>query len=395
MLAIKNNLMAEQAARQLNSNYDALGKSVARLSSGKRIVTAKDDAAGMAVQELIRADVTVLRQGSRNAQDAISMLQTTEGALSVIDDILVRMKELAEQAATESYSTEQRTIMDEEFQQLISEIDRISNNTSFNSLKLLDEETETYNIHLASTELLGINTKDMTAAGLDLGGKKSTAVLGSAQQVNYITSKVSFANQVVTVSFGGAADSQTQFSVSLSSTAHSTLQTVVDAFNAQSRAVTGEEYDIASIYYNENTGNYGIKLTAMWGDSDNTISLSSSTGGLFATGNWDVTSGTAERLSIADPTQALGALNTISDAIEEKDSYRARMGYLMNRLESAVTVIDIQAENLLAAESRIADVDVATEMAALTRHQVLAQAGMSMLSQANSLPQMALSLLNG
>jgi flagellin-like hook-associated protein FlgL len=197
------------------------------------------------------------------------------------------------------------------------------------------------------------------------------------------------------VSFGGAADSQTQFSVSLSSTAHSTLQTVVDAFNAQSRSVTGEEYDIASIYYNENTGNYGIKLTAMWGDSDNTISLSSSTGGLFATANWDVTSGTAERLSIADPTQALGALNTISDAIEEKDSYRARLGYLMNRLEAAVSVIDIQAENLLAAESRIADVDVATEMAALTRHQVLAQAGMSMLSQANSLPQMALSLLNG
>ena len=395
MLAIKNNLMAEQAARQLNTNYGHLSKSVARLSSGKRIVTAGDDAAGMAVQELIRADVAVLRQGSRNAQDGISMLQTTEGALSVIDDILVRMKELAEQSATESYSSEQRTIMDEEFQQLISEIDRISNNTSFNSLKLLDETTETYNIHLASTELLGINTKDMTSAGLGLGGKKSTAVLASAQQVDYITSKVSFASTSVNVTWGSSADSQTSFTVALNGTNHSTLQTVVDQFNAESRAVTGEEYDIASIAYNENTGKYGIKLTALWGDADNTISLSSSVGGIFDSANWDVTSGTAERLSIDDPTQALGALNTISDAIETKDSYRARMGYLMNRLESAVSVIDIQAENLLAAESRIADVDVATEMAALTRHQVLAQAGMSMLSQANSLPQMALSLLNG
>ncbi len=392
MLAIKNNLMAETAARQLNINYDHLGKSVARLSSGKRIVTAKDDAAGMAVQELIRADVRVLRQGSRNAQDAISMLQTSEGALSVVDDILVRMKELAEQAATESYSNEQRTIMDEEFQQLISEIDRISNNTSFNSLKLLDSETETFNIHLASTELLGINTKDMTSAGLGLGGQKSFAVLSSAVQVSHITDTLSVASTDISLSFG-TADCQTSFTVHLSS-GDNTLQGIVDKFNSASRGVTGEEYDVASIYYNEEDKTYGIKLTAMWGASANSITVSGGANDVAAA-NWVTTSGTGTQLSIADPTEAMGALNTIGDAIETKDSFRARLGYLMNRLESAVSVIDIQAENLLAAESRIADVDVATEMAALTRHQVLAQAGMSMLSQANSLPQMALSLLNG
>ncbi|MFW5839971.1 MAG: flagellin, partial [Planctomycetota bacterium] len=112
MLAIKNNLMAEQASRQMRVNYGHLSKSVAKLSSGQRIVTAGDDAAGMAVRELIRADVATLRQGSRNARDGISMLQTAEGALSSVDDILVRMKELAEQAATESYSDSQRQIMD-------------------------------------------------------------------------------------------------------------------------------------------------------------------------------------------------------------------------------------------------------------------------------------------
>ncbi|HHH76040.1 MAG TPA: flagellin, partial [Phycisphaerae bacterium] len=108
MLAIKNNLMAEIAARQLGKNYDALSTSVSRLSSGLRINSASDDAAGMAVRELIRADIATLRQGSRNANDAISMLQTAEGALSVVDDMLIRMKELAEQAATESYSNDQR-----------------------------------------------------------------------------------------------------------------------------------------------------------------------------------------------------------------------------------------------------------------------------------------------
>jgi flagellin len=389
MLAIRNNLMAEQASRQLNVNYSNLGKSVARLSSGKRIVNAGDDAAGMAVQELIRADVAVLRQGSRNAQDGISMLQTAEGALSVVDDILVRMKELSEQAATESYSSEQRGIMDEEFQQLISEIDRIANNTEFNNLNMLDKDTETLSIHMASTEMLDIGTQDMTAAGLGLGGRKSYAVLSA--QASYITQTVDVSGgQTLTVSFGGAANGgQTGFSVTIAAD-DDTLQAVVDKFNTASRGVTGEEYDIATIDYDEENGTYGIKLTAMWGDSDNDITVSGGEGDLSA---WSVAAGTGQKLSIADPTEALGALNTLADAIETKDSYRAQMGYLMNRLESAVSVIDIQAENLLAAESRIADVDVAKEMAAMTRNQVLAQAGMSMLSQANSMPQMALSLL--
>ena len=395
MLAIKNNLMAEQAARQLGINYDYLGTSVARLASGKRIVSAKDDAAGMAVQELIRADVTTLRQGSRNAQDAISMIQTAEGALSVIDDILVRMKELSEQSSTESYSTEQRKIMDEEFQQLISEIDRISNNTSFNSLKMLDSSTETFNIHLASTETIGINTKDMTSAGLGLGGRKSVASLSSAAQVSFITDTLNVSAGTLVISFGGS-DDQTTIRVALTS-ANNTLESVVDAINAQSRTTLNEEYDVASIAYDENTRSYGIKLTAMWGSAQNNIDVtwSSAQTGDLVTANWVETSGTGTKISIADPTSAIGALNTITQAIETKDSYRARMGYLMNRLEAAVGVIDIQAENLLAAESRIADVDVAKEMAAMTRNQVLAQAGMSMLSQANSLPQMALSLLNG
>jgi flagellin len=110
MLVIKNNLMAENAARYLSLSYDSLGQSIERLSSGLRINSAKDDAAGLAVRELMRADIAVLRQGARNASDGISMLQTMEGAMSTIDQLLVRMKELAEQASTGSYSSQQKPL---------------------------------------------------------------------------------------------------------------------------------------------------------------------------------------------------------------------------------------------------------------------------------------------
>ncbi|MCK5564903.1 MAG: flagellin, partial [Planctomycetes bacterium] len=138
MLAIKSNIMADNAARMLGISYDSLSKSIERLSSGLRINSAKDDAAGLAVRELMRADIAVIKQGSRNAQDGISMLQTMEGAMQAIDDALVRMKELAEQASTGSYSTQQRNIMNNEFVQMREEIDRIATRTEFNSITMLD-----------------------------------------------------------------------------------------------------------------------------------------------------------------------------------------------------------------------------------------------------------------
>jgi flagellin len=274
MLAIKNNVMAENAARHLGKSYDALAKSVERLSSGLRINSAKDDAAGLAVRELMRADIAVIKQGSRNAQDAISMLQTMEGAIASIDAVLIRMKELAEQASTGSYSEQQRNIMNNEFTQMIAEIDRIASTTEFNSINMLNSATATNEIHF------GVNSS-ITISSVDV----QTSALG-------------------------------------------------------------------------------------------------------------VDSGTAQ-ISGSDGANAQAALVLVNTAIERKDSARAMLGYMINRLESTNEVLNIQSENLMAAESRISDVDVATEMAALTRNQVLAQAGISMLAQANTMPQMALTLLNG
>ena len=168
MLVIKNNIMAANAARHLGQSYDALAKSVERLSSGLRINSAKDDAAGLAVRELMRADIAVTQQGVRNAQDGISMLQTMEGALQTVDNALVRMKQLAEQAATGSYSSAQRAIMDQEFAEMSNEIDRIATATSFNSIKLLDNSASV-SIHFGSTnDFIDVTGSNMTKSGLGI-----------------------------------------------------------------------------------------------------------------------------------------------------------------------------------------------------------------------------------
>jgi len=275
MLAIKNNLMAVNAARHLGNSYNALATSVERLSSGLRINSAKDDAAGLAVRELMRADIAVIQQGSRNAQDGISMLQTMEGAMAIIDDALVRMQQLAEQSATGSYSSAQRDIMESEFKEMREEIDRIAGATKFNGITLLNSA--------AATETVSIQFGKLTTDKLD------------------ITSS-----------------------------------------NMTSAAATG------------------LNITG---------------------------------LSIEATGCALTALTRLDEAISDKDTARAKFGYKMNRLEGTISVLNIQAENLQAAESRVSDVDVATEMAEMTRNQVLAQAGISMLAQANAMPQMALTLL--
>lgn len=268
MLTIKNNIMSVNAARNLGRSYDALATSVERLSSGLRINSAKDDAAGLAVRELMRADIVAMRQGSRNARDGISLLQTMEGAMQTVDDLLVRMKQLAEQAATGVYSPAQRAIMDGEFDEIASEIDRIASSTRFNGITMLDN---------------------------------SAAIA------------VHFGNQTDTINITG-------------------------------------------------------KIMTMTGLGVDTVSI-----------------GTAG--------SAIAALMTLDSAIQIATAARADFGAKMNRLENTVALLDVEAENMQASESRISDVDVATEVAELTRNQVLSQAGTSMLAQANAIPQMALTLL--
>ena len=291
-LVINHNLMAMNAARSLSVTYGRLATSVQRLASGLRVNSAMDDAAGLAVREIMRTDIRVLNQGVRNANDAVSMIQTADGALSVIDEKLTRMKELAEQAATGTYTTAQRLIMDSEYQAMASEITRIANATDFNGVKLLDGS--------------------LSGSGLD-----GTSV-----------------NQMK-IHFGTGNSS-------------------------------AEDY-----YY---------------------VKIDTSTASALGVGSG---AGTGAGSTISTQSAAQVALEALDSAIRTKDNIRANLGALANRLANTVSNLSIQAENLQAAESRISDVDVATEMTEFTRNQILTQAAVAMLAQANTLPQLALRLLGG
>ncbi len=303
-LVINHNMMALNAANNLQASYNRLATSTQRLSSGLRINSAADDAAGLAIRELMRSDISVLNQGIRNAQDAVSMIQTADGALSVIDEKLIRMKELAEQAATGTYTSTQRLMIESEYQQMASEITRIANATDFNGLKLLDGSLSAASNHS--------NPADW---GLDHHGSAMDAT------------------GPLKVHFGTGNDS-------------------------------AEDY-----YY---------------------IAIGNATASALGVGNH---SATGSGYSISTQQAAQSALAALDEAIVSKDKIRASLGALQNRLENTITNLTIQAENLQASESRISDVDVATEMTEFTRNQILAQSGVAMLAQANSLPQLALQLL--
>jgi flagellin len=282
--------MAMNAARSLSFTYSRLAVSVQRLSSGLRVNSAQDDAAGLAVREMMRTDIRVMNQGVRNANDAISLIQTADGAFSVIDEKLTRMKELAEQAATGTYTTAQRLIMDSEYQAMASEITRIANATDFNGVKLLD------------------------------GSLSGTSVdPGNGQQMK--------------IHFGTGNSS-------------------------------AEDY-----YY---------------------IRIDRATASALGVGSG---AGTGAGSTISTQSAAQAALQVIDSAVSTKDTIRANLGGIANRLANTISNLSIQAENLQAAESRISDVDVATEMTEFTRNQILTQAAVSMLAQANTLPQLALKLM--
>ncbi|GAU07573.1 flagellin N-terminal helical domain-containing protein [Desulfoplanes formicivorans] len=293
-LYINHNTMANTASRNLGNAYDALGTSTNRLSSGLRINSGADDAAGLAIRELMRSDITTLNQGVRNANDAISMIQTADGALGVIDEKLIRMKELAEQAATGTYTSAQRVIINSEYQAMASEITRIANATDFNGIYLL-------NGNLSASDH---NGSTMNSSG------------------------------ALRVHFG-----------------------------------TGN--DKAEDYYD--------------------IQIQTATASALGIGS------EADGAGAAISTQSLAeaALAALDEAIISKDTIRANLGALQNRLNATVSNLEIQAENVQAAESRVSDVDVATEMTEFTRQQIKTQSAVAMLSQANSLPQMALQLIQG
>ncbi len=618
-LVINHNMMALNTARNLDNNYQALSKSVERLSSGLRINSAADDAAGLAIRELMRADIATMQQGIRNAADGISLLQTAEGAMGVIDEKLVRMKELAEQAATGTYTTVQREIINSEYQAMAAEIDRIANATEFNGVKLLDgsisgiHQGKGLKIHFGTgnneaEDYYFIQIGDVRAtsqSGLRIAGDAKNDIWGTVgthegantagccgggipslnqpvpnwhsgevfaygynwdwkqtndadlNQGRYIAGAYQVGSGATLQQLLDAVNKGTQARVRLDFSAGVTLAGLLDgtsatggahrvcfgdeiyyigsaslgkqdlsglktskvsmsastalpngmntwAVSALALAINsnpaskfwarletseylsghttlyvfakegGDKHDVSAcdermgnirtsaaqnnkiVWYNDEVetrtsagtyfnnggqywgtlkavptgyGSWGVQLEGrdvgkerdLWilnvgpqeGADIRTDRATAFTGSGFGMSNGtpisnllgmdhesfveiqNAADGDWSGAHVRTQSHAQEALDAIQGAIERKDKIRASLGAYMNRLENTITNMEVYAENLQASESRISDVDVATEMTTFVKNQVLVQAAVSMLSQANSLPQMALSLLNG
>ena len=610
-LIINHNLMASKAANNLGTTYNKLSTSVQKLSSGLRINSAADDAAGLAIREMMRADIATTQQGLRNAADAISMIQTADGALGVIDEKLVRMKELAEQAATGTYTTMQREIINSEYQAMAAEIDRIANATNFNGLKLLDGSVSNQHggqglkVHFgvgnnAAEDYYFINMGDAratTSTGLQVGGDGKNDIwaqggaagasgaagccaagfdslnevagftsgqifsygynwdweeetdselltgrytagiyqVGSSDSLQDLVNKVNAGTQSrVGISFAAGTSGVTMlnsaasaYAICLGNEAYyvgnsAMAKTMTDSTkiltqinsagllgrqfvsavnnNSASQFVAvwdsvantafvfnkngGDNNDVkacetakikasgasATLYQaaldkvafinvetgksNQDGANFSlggehwakmtpsltkeINGTQVWNvklegrdvgsERDLRIANISSSNGFDFVTNKTIAAASAtavrnqmiglggvdninglDRNSFVEIQNAANAswkgaevrtqssaqesLNAITNAIVKKDKIRADLGAMQNRLENTITNLTIQSENLQASESRISDVDVATEMTEFTKNNIMAQAATSMLAQANSLNGLALQLL--
>ena len=586
LFSLRTNLSALGTSRNFTAHYVSLADSVRRLSSGLRVERAADDAAGLAIRELMRADVASLHQGARNVDDAISLIQTADGALSVIDEKLIRMKELAEQAATGTYDSTQRLMIDSEFQQMASEIERIARATDFNGIHLLDgslsgphdgsqmEATGALKIHFgtgndSAEDYYYIQIGDATLAGLGLmdgvenaGNNQGTGNAdgdeGGAGGINIWEANLSdyllspptlndipddypstfklplkvndtesitsaFAGSqgtwfevntpnnwteadayILTIPKGtknvlinlhgtrppipgsgeetwfGAGDNDIQLftrdGIHLAGTPLSDYSfnyhvwapnlpadTGINA-NSHRLGFTEDDYDgshlnsgpkdydpsgskLAFSEYNgmvigysgdpdryetytpfENMGHVGFNdgYIDLWSDNEvlfidevteDLVLFCNGAGGQFLKVYWDLPAAANPPTPGGDPTQPVdpalpdaegGTLMSIktqelaqkgivrlNEAIVRKDQIRSHLGAVQNRLENTVTNLNIQAENLQAAESRISDADIATEMTNFVRNQVMTQTATAMLSQANTFPPMLLQLIGG
>jgi flagellin len=372
---INTNLMSLNAQRNLNTSQGAMAVAVQRLSSGLRINSARDDAAGLAISERFATQIRALNQAARNANDAISLSQTAEGALGEITNNLQRIRELAVQASNASNSASDREALQKEVAQLQAEIQRVATQTEFNGTKLLDGS------------FLGQNFQ----VGANAGQLINVGAIANAQ-----TNNLGNGNFAANVS-GGAIVAGTVSGLTINGVAIEDVNiTAVNNTNAQKLAdAINKKMDQTGIYAVAN--GTGVLLQSIFADKDTIVGGTVTNSGLSAT-TVTAASGAAVQVEDLDVSTFLGAQRAISivdKALTTVNSARADLGAIQNRFSSVVSNLSTAAENMSASRSRIMDADYAAETAALTRAQILQQAGVAMLAQANAMPQNVLTLLRG
>ena len=465
-LIINTNISALTAQRNLTVAQNSLQTSIQRLSTGLRINGAVDDAAGLAISDRLTAQINGTDQAVRNANDGVSALQTADGSLNEVSNLLQRARELAVQSANDSNSTSDRTSLNSEVSSILSELDRLASTTQFNNRNLLDGTFQNAQFQIGANagetvafSIASVNTADLGAKVLQGNAISSTAYaglstasiltvngiavnIGAETDVNGVISAIN--NQAGSTKATAIKNSQTLVvdtgfialttaaatqtltlngvAISLStgnaSTASDFIATVNGVTNQTGVAAATNSVGITftrssggTISFLETSASVGVGNTVANSasrtfDAGFTLSVdlnqsltvvSSATGdvlgftsGVAAT---TATSNAINGISIANVSGANNAIQTIDFALSQVDRVRGDIGAVQNRFSSAISSLSITSENLTAARSRVQDADVAQETANLTKNQILIQAGVAVLAQANQLPSVALSLL--
>jgi flagellin len=398
-LTINTNIMALNAQHRLAMTSLEQAKTLEKLSSGLRINRAADDAAGLAVSEKLRSQIRGTNQAMRNAQDGISMIQTAEGALEEVHSMLQRMRELAVQAANDTYSNDDRKAIDNELQALKTEINAISTRTKFNGKSLLTGALSTQ-LDATSQVRSGfvVNAASNTSVtAVDVSGAQAgktftftSTATGLQLSDGTVTQEIANAQLAVAANGSLVLDyNQLGVKITLSSVAGETAanvkagldtKTVVTATGSSSAnfqigagaggVATGDAIQVA--FAKVDTSATGLNLDSALSQFSTAVN-----GGTF-------TASDAEQL-----------INALDSAITTVNDRRGTLGAAQNRLEHTVNSLSVAVENLSASESRIRDTDVAQETSNMVRAQILTQAGTAVLAQANQVPQSALALLRG
>ena len=380
---INTNVQSLNAQRNLSASQNSLATSMQRLSSGLRINSAKDDAAGLAISERMSTQVRGLNQASRNANDGISLAQTAEGALSAIGNNLQRIRELAVQSRNATNSADDRAALQKEVSQLKGEIGRVAKQTSFNGTNLLDGSFTSQAFQVGANQGQTINIAAIANANIDQLGTWTTpstaAVVGAAPTTFAAIDAGDI--QIDGINIGAVA---------AGTDAVSQGANVAAAINAMSveTGVTATA-DSGGLVTLTSANAFTLALSG---------TATTATTGLTA-GSATVTPGTAQtgflNLDISTTAGADNAILAMDAALNTVNSARADLGAIQNRFSAVVENLSMSAENLSAAKSRIMDADFAAETANLSRAQILQQAGTAMVAQANQLPQNVLKLLQG
>jgi|JI81BgreenRNA_FD_contig_71_2076658_length_3811_multi_6_in_0_out_0_1 flagellin len=383
MSIINTNTISLNAQRNLSTNSATLATTIQRLSSGLRINSARDDAAGLAISERFTTQIRGLNQASRNANDGISLAQVAEGALGEVANNLQRIRELAVQASNGTNSQGDRNALDAEVQQLKAEIQRVAEQTTFNGNKLLDGSFAGVSFQVGANAGETITVSSIANVQIAaLGGtvNRFTATVGTAALTGFATPIAAGGVTINGIDIGA---------ITAAANAQERAGQLVEAINrVSSQSGVGASFDAIS-------GQITLAGSAQFAIAGTTNSAAAAGFANSATAGTStpavgVTSAQVQSFAGAQTTLALvdAALTTVNGA-------RATLGAVQNRFSSVVANLNTTAENLTASRSRIRDADYAKETAELTRTQILQQAGTAMLAQANQIPQNVLTLLRG